>query len=228
MVSAPISNWRSREGTAWWVVESVVGRVVQLGERGESVSKFKPGDLVRCIEEFHCPDIHQCLGQEFVVDHVTPTGNLQFTGDCFVSTVGWSPWRFELVESTKPAVSTTLPHDSEARKATPLWSGPMSYFPAALAGVARCCVRGNAKHNPDKPMQHNRSKSTDHGDALARHMIDLREDFGHGVGYDKDGHPTVDNIAWRALALCQEWYEQHGAPVAPAATNVGGSHEGGK
>jgi hypothetical protein len=58
----------------------------------------------------------------------------------------------------------------------------------------------------------------DHGDCILRHMVDLSEDRGHGVGYDENGVPQAAYIAWRALALAQEWFENNeGAPMAPNA-----------
>lgn len=113
---------------------------------------------------------------------------------------------------------TTLPADSEARKNVPLYRGLLRYFPAALAGVARVSKLGNDKHNPGEPMHHSRGKSTDHADCILRHLMDLDEDFGKGVGRDENGLPQVDMLAWRALALAQEWHEQNdGAPLAPGA-----------
>lgn len=115
-------------------------------------------------------------------------------------------------------LATTLPADSAARKEVPLYAGLLAYFPAALAGVARVSKRGSDKHNPGQPMHHSRGKSGDHPDCIARHLVDLREDFGAGVGRDEAGVPQVDYIAWRALALAQEWHEANdGAPLAPAA-----------
>jgi hypothetical protein len=111
----------------------------------------------------------------------------------------------------------TLPKDSTARKDTPLYRGLLRYFPAALAGVARLSKLGNDKHNPGEEMHHARGKSTDHADCQMRHLMDISEDFGHGVGLDENGIPQVDMIAWRALALAQEWHEAHGAPLAPGA-----------
>jgi len=113
---------------------------------------------------------------------------------------------------------TTLPQDSQARKDVPLCSGPLRYFPAALAGVARVCKVGNDKHNPGQPLHHSRGKSMDHADCILRHLVDMAEDFGAGVGRDEAGMPQVDMIAWRALALAQEWHENHDqAPLAPGA-----------
>lgn len=110
--------------------------------------------------------------------------------------------------------NTTLPNDSKERKNIPLYSGPLKYFPAALVGVAKVCKIGNDKHNPGKPLQHSREKSSDHEDCIVRHLIDLLENGGR----DENGIPQVDYIAWRALALAQVWHEKNdGAPIAPAA-----------
>jgi hypothetical protein len=114
-------------------------------------------------------------------------------------------------------MTTTLPKDSAARKEIPLYRGPLRYFPAALAAVARVCKAGNDKHNPGEEMHHARGKSADEADCIVRHLVDMSEDFGHGVGYDENGTPQVAMIAWRALALAQKWLEEHGAPLAPGA-----------
>lgn len=119
-------------------------------------------------------------------------------------------------ESSSFARVTTLPDGSAARKKFPLHRGLFRYFPAALAGVAAVSKHGNDKHNPgDDYMHHARSKSMDHADCILRHLMDLEE----RDGLDENGIPQVAYIAWRALALAQEWYEKNeGAPVAPAAT----------
>lgn len=115
-------------------------------------------------------------------------------------------------------MSTTLPKDSNERKRRPLFRGPLRYFPAALAGVAEVCQIGNEKHNPGEELHHARGKSTDHADCILRHLLDLAEDFGKGAGRDENGVPQVLYIAWRALALAQEWLETNtAAPLAPGA-----------
>lgn len=114
--------------------------------------------------------------------------------------------------------STTLSQDSAERKRVPLHRANRRYFPAALALVAQICEIGNRKHNPGEELHHARGKSTDHEDCIDRHLIDMAEDFGAGVGRDENGIPQVGYIAWRALALCQEWLEKYdGAPLAPGA-----------
>jgi len=113
---------------------------------------------------------------------------------------------------------TTLPQDSKERKEFPLYSGTIKYFPSALASVAKVCKIGNDKHNPGQPLHHARGKSGDHADCIVRHLIDMEEDFGKGKGFDEQGIPQVAYIAWRALALAQEWLEKNqGVPLAPGA-----------
>jgi len=108
---------------------------------------------------------------------------------------------------------TTLPDDSAVRKEIPLFSGPLRYFPAALALVAVASKIGNDKHRPGLPLGHTRGVSADHQDCVARHMVDGEE----RGGLDGRGVPQVAYEAWRALAAAQIWAEEHGAPVAPAA-----------
>lgn len=142
----------------------------------------------------------------------------------------FSPYETELIETERLQViqtglkslngirRTTLPLDSNERKEYPLYRGLLRYFPAALAGVARVSKIGNDKHNPGEPLHHARGKSSDHADCIIRHLTDLSEDFGKGVGRDENGTPQVLYAAWRALALAQEWLEQNeGAPMAPGA-----------
>jgi len=112
--------------------------------------------------------------------------------------------------------SPTLPQDSAARKEIPLFEGVLQYFPAALAEVAKVSKFGNDKHNGEgTPLRHTRGKSMDHADCILRHLVDI----DGGACYDPEsGLPQVAYVAWRALALCQEWLERnHDAPLAPNA-----------
>lgn len=91
-----------------------------------------------------------------------------------------------------------LPTDSKERKATPLCTGVLDYFPDALAAVARLSKFGNDKHNPGQPMHWSRGKSSDHADCIVRHLVDRgKVDAESGMSH------TVE-VAWRALALLQE------------------------
>ena len=120
--------------------------------------------------------------------------------------------------SEVPVPYTTLPVDSEERKNFPMFEGLLKYFAAALAGVSYISKIGNDKHNPGQPLHHSRNKSKDHADCIIRHLVDMNENYGYGVGRDEKGVPQVLYIAWRALALAQIWLENNeGKPIAPGA-----------
>jgi len=123
----------------------------------------------------------------------------------------------EVYDDVPEPRATTLPTDSAERKGVPLHAGVMRYFPAALAAVARVSKSGNDKHNgKGSPLQHTRGLSMDHADCILRHLMDMEEQPIDPIS----GLPEVFNVAWRALALCQEWCENNeGAPLAPGASN---------
>lgn len=102
----------------------------------------------------------------------------------------------------------SLTEDSAARKATPMVSGLLDYFPAALAAVAAVSKVGNDKHNPGQPMHHARGKSMDHADCIVRHLVDR--------GYKDDSNVRHSAyVAWRALALLQQELEDAGEAPMP-------------
>ncbi len=115
----------------------------------------------------------------------------------------------------------TLPTNSAERKNYPLFDGLLRYFPAALAGVAKTSKLGNDKHNPGQEMHHARSKSSDHGDCIIRHLIDtadLLASMNRGEAVTKEEIlAEASSLAWRALAFSQELHEKFGAPLAPGA-----------
>lgn len=89
------------------------------------------------------------------------------------------------------------------RKATPVFSGVLKYFPDAILEVARISYAGSQQHNPNKPMRWDRTKSPDEEDAMLRHTIDIAK----GVFFDTDGQRHSAKIAWRALANLQKEIE---------------------
>lgn len=97
--------------------------------------------------------------------------------------------------------ASPLPADAAARKAIPLCSGVLDYFPAALAEVAKCSHRGNEQHNPGEPLHWARGKSADHLDCAVRHIVER----------------DLPAAAWRILAALQLECEAKGAPVARGA-----------
>jgi hypothetical protein len=103
--------------------------------------------------------------------------------------------------------ATTLPTDAAARKAIPLASGCLDYFPDALIAIAELSRKGNDQHNPGQPLHWDRSKSGDEADADIRHFMERGK-------MDTDGVRHSTKHAWRALALLQKELEAAGAPMA--------------
>jgi len=92
---------------------------------------------------------------------------------------------------------------AQRRKATPIYSGVLKYFPDAIKAVARCSQAGNDQHHPEKPLHWDRNKSTDELDALARHLMEAGT-------VDDDGIRHSAKVAWRALASLQKELENAG------------------
>lgn len=116
----------------------------------------------------------------------------------------------------------TLPTDSSERKNYPIFEGCIKYFPAALARVSNVSKLGNDKHNPGESLHHARGKSTDHADCIIRHLIDTADLLKvRSEGQEVDNELIlleVGQMAWRALAYCQQLHEDLGvAPLAPGA-----------
>lgn len=82
------------------------------------------------------------------------------------------------------------------RKALPICTGVLDYFPDALLAVAHCSKVGNDQHNPGEPLHWAKEKSTDEADACVRHLLQ------RGT-WDTDGVRHSAKAAWRALANLQ-------------------------
>jgi hypothetical protein len=109
-------------------------------------------------------------------------------------------WKAEIIrealDKVPPTIRRQLPTDPAERKATPVCTGVLDYFPDALAEVAKASYAGNQQHHPDKPLHWDMSKSTDEADSLVRHLLQ------RGT-LDTDGIRHTAKVAWRALALLQ-------------------------
>lgn len=93
-----------------------------------------------------------------------------------------------------------LPTTPVNRKAIPIATGFIDYFPKAIAAVAELSRIGNDQHNPGQPLHWAREKSTDEADCLMRHFIERG-------GVDTDGVRHSTKVAWRALALLEKEIE---------------------
>ena len=90
----------------------------------------------------------------------------------------------------------------EDRKAIPVFSGVLAYFPDALKEVSKASYAATKQHHPDKDMFWDRTKSTDNEDALVRHLIDHTNN-----PVDTDGVLHLAKVAWRSLAALQIYLE---------------------
>ena len=87
---------------------------------------------------------------------------------------------------------------AKERKAMPVFSGVLKYFPNALKEVSKCSQAGNDQHHPNTPLHWDMEKSKDELDALTRHLID------HSINpLDEDGQLHLAKVAWRALAALE-------------------------
>ena len=97
------------------------------------------------------------------------------------------------------------PTKAEDRKATPVYSGVLKYFPNALKEVSKCSLAGQKQHNHGNELYWDKSKSNDNEDALVRHLID------HSINpMDDDGVLHLAKVCWRALASLEIYLEDDG------------------
>ena len=106
----------------------------------------------------------------------------------------WDDHDYEV--SAQAAINT----EHARRKAQPVWSGFVCYFPDAMGKVAELSLIANEQHHPGTPLHWDKSKSKDHMDCLMRHGIDDLK--GTKTDVDKVWHKT--KVAWRAMAELQE------------------------
>ena len=86
-----------------------------------------------------------------------------------------------------------------------MWKGRvLSYFPLALKEVSKVSKQGNDQHHPDKPLHWDKDKSSDHEDALLRHLAD------HSINpIDDDGLLHLGKVAWRSMAALEIYLEKN-------------------
>lgn len=106
----------------------------------------------------------------------------------------------------------SLPTENDARKALPVFTGNLMYFPLAALAVAEVSRVGNDQHNPGEPLHWAREKSTNQMDTAMRHQID------HGTGNQKDVDGTwhLAKAIWRLsaeLQLSMEAAQERGEKV---------------
>ena len=98
----------------------------------------------------------------------------------------------DVVNSPSHFNSGVLPTDAKERKAIPVYTGFINYFPKAIAAVAKISLVGGIQHGQTAETLHwDRSKSGDELDAMMRHILD----------------GDWENVAWRAMANLEKKLE---------------------
>ena len=102
----------------------------------------------------------------------------------------------------------SLPTEAKARKALPICTGVLDYFPDALAAIAEVSRLGNEQHNPGEPLHWSREKSSDHPDCAVRHIMERGK-------RDIDGARHLAKAGWRILAALQLEIESERSTSGP-------------
>jgi hypothetical protein len=115
--------------------------------------------------------------------------------------------------SGMPGSIIVIPANDEKawRKAHPVYSGFIKYFPDAIEAVAHVSHLGNEQHHPGEPLHWDRHKSTDQMDSCQRHI----GDDAKGIRFDSDGGRHLAKAAWRILAELQIQIETENAKRKP-------------
>jgi hypothetical protein len=127
-----------------------------------------------------------------------------------MSKITLDPIILEALKDSIQSAKSLLPSDAKERKAIPIATGVLDYFPAALIEIAKVSKVGNDQHNPGQPLHWARGKSTDQEDTIIRHFMERGKT-------DVDGVKHSAKLAWRVLALLQLECEAEGAPLARGA-----------
>jgi hypothetical protein len=93
----------------------------------------------------------------------------------------------------QPIKPFNLPKDAKERKAIPVYTGFINYFPRAIAAVAKISLKGGLQHGQTpETLRWERAKSGDELDAMMRHILD--KDWAQ--------------VAWRAMANLEKKLER--------------------
>lgn len=114
---------------------------------------------------------------------------------------------------SNPTGPVAPPSEHADRKAHPITTGVLDYFPDALLAVSNVSKRGNDQHNPGEPLHWAKEKSRDEADCIVRHLLQ------RGT-IDTDGVRHSAKVAWRALALLQREIEVENGYYYDEATNA--------
>lgn len=122
-------------------------------------------------------------------------------------------WANDVDDSTSEPASGLEGMTDTERKARPVMTGFLDYFPDAALAVANVSFVANEQHNPDEEMHWARSKSPDEFNTALRHLMQ------RGT-VDKDGLRHTAKAAWRIMAALQKELEEAGEGTFPRGARL--------
>lgn len=130
------------------------------------------------------------------IDDISPADWDKVTSQWREQVKNTSPKSIVLEQEPKtfqPIKPFNLSKDAQERKAIPVYTGFVSYFPRAIAEVSKISLVGGIQHGQTAETLHwERAKSGDELDAMMRHIID--KDWAQ--------------VAWRAMANLEKHLER--------------------
>ncbi len=105
----------------------------------------------------------------------------------------------EIIKDYSQTFTDLGEYDKAPNKRFPVFEGLIKYFPDALRQISNLSLTANEQHNKGEPLHWAREKSSDHLDAMMRHLIE----HAKGNDYDDDGQRHLIKVCWRALAQSQ-------------------------
>lgn len=145
-------------------------------------------------------DIRASVDDDELVEHTPATAPMHGGRPMILHEIAEDERRTAEMDHIRERVVVALPLDAVKRKAIPIHSGFIKYFPRAMAAVAELSRVGNDQHNPGTPLHWDRSKSGDELDALTRHLLEAGT-------MDTDGVRHSTKLAWRAMANLEKELE---------------------
>lgn len=194
-----VYGWRQEADGRWIRVYTVIeeAKVTEIHESGTQWQHYfhpDPDDPSQCAKcNGYKPG--SLVGVPELLTAVDSCDAPPLRGEAQIRDTGWPDTPYP----NRPFVGP-LPVGSAERKATPICTGVLDYFPDALAEVARVSYAGNVQHGLGHPLRWEKGLSTDEADALVRHLMERGK-------YDTDGMRHSAKAAWRALALLQRELE---------------------
>ena len=185
------SKWEENLGEGVWCQvsdESTDGVVNYSEDKRVLITRYQPD----CTYPYGCKewgDIYRFAKPVYASCRIAEIARASIVN----TTMGNYQEALEQHHSLEPThTASGLPTDAKERKAIPVYTGFINYFPKAIAAVAKISLVGGVQHGQTAETLHwDRSKSGDELDAMMRHILD----------------GDWEQVAWRAMANLEKKLE---------------------